>query len=290
MKYKISGLFLSLLLLITAFTNVKAEEINVNKTGSLSVNLSDVEHKKPIENAKLALYYIASLQVDSSGSLTYIYADKYKDCDVSLDNPNSIETLDTLTHNNQYSFIMTTDHKGNASVSNLPLGVYFVKQINSVEGYAECKSFLVTIPIKENNTYIYDVNAMPKTETEKLISITIEKIWKTQDNAKLPKEVTIQLYKDHKVIKTAVLNQSNNWKIEYSQMEKSDTYYIKEINIPNGYTPVYNQNDYKFTVINVSSLINTGQLIWPIPILTISGIIFITTGLIVLRKKGYKHD
>ena len=40
-----------------------------------------------------------------------------------------------------------------------------------------------------------------------------------------------------------------------------------------------------FTVTNTSTLIQTGQLIWPIPVLAAGGMLFIAVGITLLQKK-----
>lgn len=291
MRHKIKIIFFAIFILLSTITNVKAEEFIPTNKGSLSLNLSELETKQPIVGAKFAIYYIASVRQDkTSGELLYTYTDDYEECGILLTDSQLSTKLESVVNNKQYVSLLTTDNRGQAKISDLPLGLYFVRQINSMDGFALCQSFLVTLPAKENNKYIYDVDASPKTEIEKLISISIQKLWKADKNAKIPQDVTVQLYKDNVVIKTAVLNEKNNWKVVYHNLEKSDSYYIKEINIPKGYTPIYKQYDYSFTVTNVSSLINTGQLVWPIPILALTGIFCITVGLIVIRKTGKTHE
>ena len=68
-------------------------------------------------------------------------------------------------------------------------------------------------------------------------------------------------------------------------MPESDTYSIKEVNIPKGFTATYKQEDYVFTVTNTSTLIQTGQLIWPITVLAGGGMILIAVGIVLLQKK-----
>jgi LPXTG-motif cell wall-anchored protein len=55
--------------------------------------------------------------------------------------------------------------------------------------------------------------------------------------------------------------------------------------VPKGFTATYMQNDYVFTVTNTSTLIQTGQLMWPIPVLAISGMLLIASGVVLLQKK-----
>jgi hypothetical protein len=67
-------------------------------------------------------------------------------------------------------------------------------------------------------------------------------------------------------------------------MPESDAYSIVEVDVPKGFTATYSQNGYVFTVTNTGSLAQTGQLIWPIPVLAMVGLCLIAIGIIVLRK------
>ena len=93
------------------------------------------------------------------------------------------------------------------------------------------------------------------------------------------------LMQNDKVIKTAILNEQNSWQVTYSDMPESDSYSIIEIDIPEGFTATYSQSEYEFTVTNTSSLIQTGQLVWPIPVLAISGMLLVVVGIALMKKK-----
>ncbi|MBR4308350.1 MAG: Cna B-type domain-containing protein, partial [Oscillospiraceae bacterium] len=154
-----------------------------------------------------------------------------------------------------------------------------------VEGYALCTPFLVTLPQKTAEGYDYAVNASPKTEVAKLTTLTIKKVWNTDASAEATDSVTVQLLHKGIVLETAILNEANNWQVSYSNMPESDAYSIVELNIPKGFTATYQQTGYVFTVTNSTTLINTGQLIWPIPFLAVSGILFLWIGVALLQKK-----
>ena len=96
--------------------------------------------------------------------------------------------------------------------------------------------------------------------------------------------MTVQLLKDGVMVETATLNAQNNWQVTYSDMPESDAYSIVEVNVPKGFTATYSNKGYVFTVTNTASLAQTGQLIWPIPVLALAGLCLITIGAIVLRK------
>jgi hypothetical protein len=179
---------------------------------------------------------------------------------------------------------LVTDAHGKVYFSNLPLGLYFVKQTNTLADYAPCTSFLVTVPNYDTKGYVYDVNASPKTDAVKIVDITIKKAWNTDASAKKADSVTVQLLRDDVAVETAILSNQNNWQVTYKDMPASDEYSIVEINIPKGFTATYSKSGYIFTVTNTAALAQTGQIIWPIPVLAMAGLCLITVGTIVLRK------
>ena len=286
MNRKIITFCVTILLLLTCSYTVFAEEFDCSKTGSISVTLIEQEHNEPIVGAELSVYYVATAILDADGNLIYDYTDDFKKLDTAIDDTSLATKLDAFV--SQYSVPSTkmkTNADGTARCNELPLGLYFVKQKGAVEGFAPCTPFLVTVPNEKNGEYVYEVNASPKTEVVKITSITIKKVWNTDQSTKATESVTVQLLKNGNVVKTATLNAQNNWQITYNDMPESDAYSIKEVNIPKGFTATYKQNDYVFTVTNTSTLIQTGQLMWPIPVLAVSGMLLIAAGIVLLQKK-----
>ena len=124
-----------------------------------------------------------------------------------------------------------------------------------------------------------------KTEVAKLTSITIKKVWNTDETSKVPDSVTVQLLRNGSVVKTATLNAHNQWQVTFPDMPESDDYSVREINIPQGFTVTYAQNGYSYTVTNTAALIQTGQLTWPIPAFAIIGVVLLAVGTVILRKE-----
>lgn len=271
---------------MTAF----AQDFDSNQVGSISVMLKDQDGNTPITGAELSLYYVATVKRNSKTNLSYTFTDAFEDCGCALDDPALSVKLDAFVKENPIAAEkLVTDAHGNVSFANLPLGLYFVQQTNTVAGYAPCTSFLVTVPNHNADGYVYDVNASPKTDIAKLTSITIRKVWNTDSSTKAADSVTIQLLKDGVVVETAMLSAKNDWQVTYTDMPESDVYSILEVNIPQGFTATYSQNGYIFTVTNSASLIQTGQLIWPIPVLVMAGLCLIAVGAISLRKTGNEN-
>ena len=285
MGRKLIAVFLIAWILFMMPMTVFAQDFDSNRVGSISVTLMDQDGKTPIEDVELSLYYVATVNRNSKNNLSYTFTNAFKDCGCALDDLALSVKLDAFVKGNSVSAEkLVTDAHGNASFTNLPLGLYFVRQTSAVAGYATCTSFLVTVPNKSADDYVYDVNASPKTDIAKLTDITVKKVWNTDASTKAADSVSVQLLRDGVVVETATLSAQNNWQVTYSDLPESDAYSIVEVNVPKGFTATYSQSGYVFTVTNSASLIQTGQLIWPIPVLAMVGLCLIAVGTIVLKK------
>ena len=290
MGRKIIAVFLTVWVLCLMPMTAFAQEFDGDRTGSISVTLVDPDGKTPLAGAELSLYYVATVALNSSNRLSYTFTDPFDDCGCALDDPALITALDVFVTEHAAPLAkQVTDAQGCAAFTDLPLGLYFVKQTNTAEDSASCTSFLVTVPNYDSEGYTYDVNASPKTDVINLVSITVKKVWNTDESTSATDSVTVQLLKDGVLIATAVLNDQNQWQIVYTNMPESDAYTIVEVDVPEGFVASYSQNGYIFTVTNSAFLIQTGQLIWPIPVLALAGLFLIAVGAIVLRKTRNQH-
>lgn len=321
MRHKFISFFLAAWILFTMPMTTFAQELDPAQTGTVSISLTDQSNKMPICGVEFSLYQVASAKLDESGDLKYIYTDEFKALDVSPDDPAVVAEVEAYIR--EYSVSSeknVTDSQGRAVFSDLPQGLYFLKQTKVADGYAACKSFMVSVPEQTDNNYSYDVKAIPKTEKEKFIDITIRKVWDVDDTADIADHVSVELLRDGSVVKTAVLDERNNWEIRYYDMPESDSYSIVEQNIPEGFIASYTRRGYEFTVTNklapvigngaggeggaggensnigdiptgvkgddFSVLMQTGQIVWPIPVLAMAGVCLIAVGTIILRKTG----
>ena len=290
MGRKFISVFLLVMVLLMLPMTALAQDFDANRVGTISVTLKEQDSKAPITGAELSLYYVATASRGAKSNLDYIFTNAFENCGCALNDPALSATLDAFVQEQATPVeIQVTDAQGSAAFTDLPLGLYFVKQTNTVDGYAPCTSFLVTVPNYMNEGYVYDVNASPKTEVARLTAITIKKVWNTDASAKATDHVTVQLLRDGVVVQTATLSEQNDWQVTYTDMPQSDAYSIVEENIPKGFTATYAKSGYVFTVTNTASLAQTGQVIWPIPVLAITGLCLIAVGTIVLRKSGNKH-
>ena len=286
MRRRMITLCVTAMLILTCSLTVFAQDFDPEKTGSVSVTLTEQNDEKPIVGAELSVYYVATVHKNVYGNLSYVYTDAFENSGIDIADPSLATKLEAFVlEQNMPSIKITTDENGTATCKELALGLYFIRQTGTVEGFAPCTPFVVTVPGTNNDGYVYEVNASPKTEVARLTSITIKKIWNTDTSTEAADRVTVQLLQNGNVVKTAILNAQNNWQVTYTGMPESDAYSIQEIDIPKGFTATYSKTGYVFTVTNTSTLIQTGQLIWPIPVLSIGGMLLIAVGITLLQKK-----
>ena len=290
MDRKLISFFLVALVLWVLPMTAAAQSFDADRTGSISITLMDQDKQMAISGAELSLYYVATVRLNSQNKLSYTYTGSFEHCGFDLDDPELAAKLDAYVKENPIpSMNFLTDGKGNVAFLDLPLGLYFIKQTNAAPGYAVCSPMLVTVPMAGTDGYVYDVNATPKTQVAKLTDVTIRKVWNTDASTKMADSVTVELLRGEEVVKTAVLHDGNGWKVTFTDLPESDAYSIREVNIPAGFTATYHRAGYYFTVTNTSTLAQTGQLLWPIPVLAFSGMLLLAAGFALLQKKRDDH-
>lgn len=289
MRNKWIALCLALWILVLLPVQVFGQEVDPDKRGSASVSLVSPDGEQPMEGAEFSVYHVATVE-DVDGSLLYTYTGAFAGCGVALDDPELAEKLDAYVSDKAIpAEKITCDAQGNAVCRNLQLGLYLFKQTGMVSGFAPCVSFLVTVPMETEAGMVYDVDASPKTDVLRLINLTIRKVWNTDQSTKIPESVTVELLCNGNVVKVVELNRDNDWYTTCADMPENDGYSINEVDIPNGFTATYSQTGFDFTVTNTASLAQTGQLVWPVPVLALAGICFLMLGGVLLRKPGRGH-
>ena len=66
MHRKIVTLFVMLLLILSCSLTVFAQDFDHQKTGSISVTLTEQYDKEPIAGAELSVYYVATVRMNSN--------------------------------------------------------------------------------------------------------------------------------------------------------------------------------------------------------------------------------
>ena len=290
MRNKWLSACLALLLLAAFVLPASAQELDPDQKGSISVRLVSKTGDSAMEGAELSIFYVATVEQGTDGILRYRYTADFAECGIALDDPGLNVKLDAFVAGKSIACRkIVTDSKGRAACKDLPLGLYLVKQTGQAEGFAPCTSFLVMVPMETENGFVYHVDASPKADVNRFVNVIVRKVWNTDDARPGADHVQVQLLRYEVVLDTATLNEENNWQVVYTDLPESDGYRIREVNIPQGYSATYSRNDLVFTVTNTPSLAQTGQIIWPIPVFALAGMILLMMGFVILRKPG-KQD
>jgi LPXTG-motif cell wall-anchored protein len=102
-------------------------------------------------------------------------------------------------------------------------------------------------------------------------TIQVQKVWLNKDgtaNTSAHSEIQVQLLRGDTVVKTQVLNDSNNWSYTWTGLDTSTVYTVREVSVPDGYTVSYDNNNgitagtitVKNTYTPVYSLPHTGGI------------------------------
>ncbi len=146
-----------------------------------------------------------------------------------------------------------------------------------------------TASYKTEDNRIFITNHMdyvPKPDPEP-VELTVKKVWADENNknGNRPGSVTVTLYKGQEAVEKVTLSDTNNWTYTWENLDGSYVWSVLETGIPKGYTPSYRMEGTVVTITNTATLIQTGQLNWPIPVLGSLGLVLLAVGLLSLRKK-----
>lgn len=281
-----------LLMLFTFCANIlSVNALDFTKKGSIEITLIEKEEQTKINGAELTIYKIADAK-EENHNLVFEYVNELSDCKVSLDNLDNDNISEEINKclNDSIKGISLVTEDGKVNFEDLDLGLYLVKQTNKVEGYSVITPYLVMIPRVINDEWTYNVTSKPKTDIIRVIDLKVTKVWnKANSNINssinLPKEIEIELSKNGEVIDTVKLNSANNWEYTWKDLEKSDMYNVREVNVPKGYTVTYQKEGNLFIVTNTTSLVQTGNMPWLVEIIGGIGLIFIVISLIYNKNE-----
>lgn len=219
-----------------------------------------------------------------------------------------------------------TDKNGMLTFADLLPGLYLVmgKTYQKGDTTYYFRPSLVSVPnLLPDDTWDYNPVISPKYSSEEepenptppKTSISVQKIWKDAGFEKeRPASITVQLLKDDTVIDTVTLSSANNWRWSWSNLAVGYQYHVVEIDVADGYSDHYSREGNTFVIINTlpeepppeppeepptipdepppleppPPLPETGQLWWPVPLLTVAGLLMILIGLI--RRRGAFYE
>lgn len=135
--------------------------------------------------------------------------------------------------------------------------------------------------------------------------LIVKKVWDDRGyESKRPKSITVELLKDGVIAETVTLSKQNNWTYEWPELDPDHTWDVREKAVPGYKKPKYcstfTKDGNEITITNSynpppgnppgnppgrppgntppSRLPQTGQLIWPIPVMVVAGLTLFALG------------
>ena len=146
-----------------------SEKFDENRTGSITVTLLDSrDETTPVSGGNLTVYRIADVE-SASYNLEYVLTEEFKDSGISLSELSKTKTVNEFMnflseHSEIAGRTESVGENGKVIYDSLSCGLYLLEQKTAADGYMPVKPFIISVPFEENGEYVYDINAMPKTE------------------------------------------------------------------------------------------------------------------------------
>lgn len=244
----------------------------VSGEGSLSVlNMVD---NKPVKGVRFSLYYVAD-QVDGEFKWTERFAEYRLELDPDAESFASLPAnLSVYIGRDgvQADYTGVTEDGGIVSFTGLGSGLYLLtgESYRSGSYRYDVVPALVVLPyveadghdliwhgnmeVKHTSHYIASGGGgggyiPPKQET---VSRHVLKTWDDIDNeSERPGYVEVQLLKNNEVFSTVILNEANNWRHTWTELDKDAEWYVVENGVPEDYEVAIEQEGITFVVTNV---------------------------------------
>lgn len=168
MKRSVFALICAVLLVCAVTSQVSAAEpVDMTRKGSISITMR--ANGEPVPGGTLTIYRVAEV-TENDGNYDFALTGDFVDCGLTLENLSSQLLADGLAeHVADKNLAGTTaeiNAEGQVSFADLELGLYLLLQETPAEGYCVVSPFLVSVPANRDGTYVYDVDASPKTSVE----------------------------------------------------------------------------------------------------------------------------
>lgn len=170
-KYNLKRLgvtFLALFLLFAANrATVHAATVpDLKKNGSITVVMQDSETGEIVPGGMMNLLYVGSIQ-ENNGNFSFVLTEEFADSREPLDTLDAELAMRLADYAEKYKISGTKapiGSDGRAKYPNISPGLYLLVQEQTAGEYYAVDPFLVSIPLLENGSYLYDVDATPKME------------------------------------------------------------------------------------------------------------------------------
>ena len=238
--------------------------VGAEQTGQLTIYIGN-------PGGKVTIYRVATSKLK--------FVNGFDAADVSLDDLTDSSLpgkLQAAVTSDTVSVSASAGSDGKVHFRNLQMGLYLVVQTQAVSGYEPFASFLVKIPIKDGQNWNYDVDASPKMELIPKKDITPPPTPELDTEPDTESDTERLTPKPNPQLDTEKPTPEPD-------MEKEPIHKVTRKD-----NEEYDQNSSSNGQPNASNdkqkIPQTGQLVWPIPVLAFIGLVLILLG------KRWKDD
>lgn len=282
-------------ILCCSMTFVKALEIDENHLSSMTIHFQygDISH--------FSLYQIAEYK-----NKEYHLTKDFQSYPIQINQSTSEDlrilatTLSGYIDKDQLTPLKTGLLKKTDTFTwnQLKPGLYLVRGENIVNEKKVCiiNPMIIAIPSYHENQLNYDIDVYVKYEIEEKedIKIEVKKIWKNDNETIRPKNIKVSLLKNNEIYDQILLNKDNNWKYSWNDLSNEYNWNVVE-EVVDHYQVLIDKEGYQFIIENSylkqeenkpsDKIPQTGQLWWPVPVVSAIGISFLIIGYLLKKKE-----
>lgn len=319
-KKRLISLLTVMCMMLFLCPTVFAEDSNTydsKQTGSLTISVA--RDDAPFVNGMIIkLYKVAEIKTNTETNAPFFrLMGDFEDCPVLIEN--NAESMAAASRTLaayatakaiEPDVVSTMKSDGIIRFDDLETGLYLVTGTITTAGeYVYLPSpALVCIPMSnDDEDFIYEIESVLKYEQRSAntpLDITVIKRWEDAGyESTRPVEITAQLYCDGELYEEVTLNEKNSWSYHWYDLDSRHLWQVMEKTFPTDYTVLITQTANTYVITNTrthtaddtpptlsptqtpdTQLPQTGMLWWPIPVLSIAGIVLCMFGWAINRR------
>ncbi len=166
-KRIVFALCVVLMICLMSMTAYAVDFIDVSKKGAVSVTMTYSD--EAVSGGSLTAYRVAEVEIINGADCSFAYALAYAECDSDISDLSKADLAAQLALYTEEKAVSGTklmiDENGSVTFDDLKVGLYLFVQEDAAPGYSAVSPFIVSVPGRDGDSYVYDVVATPKVGT-----------------------------------------------------------------------------------------------------------------------------
>lgn len=143
---------------------------DLDREGTISLIMQETDSQKAVPGGTMTLYQVADVE-ENDGNYFYTLTEAFSGSGeklTELDAELAERLADYAEKKDPAGITKKIDSEGKVVFEKLKPGLYLLVQKEAAKGYYRINPFVISVPMEEDGSYVYDVSAAPKMEgTEK---------------------------------------------------------------------------------------------------------------------------